>query len=62
MNKNSTKKKSSSSNIKMKEKVDSKDEFLFEPGNNVVNTILNYSKALSILKSKKYDYFQMILN
>ena len=62
MNKNSTKKKSSSSNIKMKEKVDSKDEFLFEPGNNVVNTILIYSKALSILKSKKYDYFQMILN
>ena len=49
-------------NQKMNEKVDSKKEFPYEPGDNVVNNILNYSKALSIRKSKSGNDFEMVLN
>ena len=46
----------------MNEKIDNQKEFPFEPGNNVINNILNYSKALSIRKSKNGDQFEMVLN
>jgi hypothetical protein len=46
----------------MNEKIDSKNEFPYEPGNDVVKSILNYSKALSIRKTKNGDYFEMVLN
>ena len=63
MNKTSTTKKIIDPITKeMNEKIDNKKEFPFEPGNNVVNNILNYSKALSIRKSKNGDHFEMVLN
>ena len=34
----------------------------FEPGQNVINNILNYSKALSIRKSAMIENVEMILN
>ena len=46
----------------MNEKIDNKKEFPYEPGNNVINNILNYSKALSIRKSKSGEHFEMVLN
>ena len=57
-----TKKISEPITTKMNEKIDSKKEFPYEPGNNVVNNILNYSKALSIRKSKSGENFEMVLN
>jgi hypothetical protein len=64
MNKTSTTKKIiEPANTKMNEELDSsKNEFLFEPGNNVINNILNYSKALSIRKSESGECFEMVLN
>jgi len=47
---------------KMNEEVNADNEFPYEPGNNVINNILNFSKALSIRKSKKIDYFEVVLN
>ena len=46
----------------MNEETDNKKEFPFEPGNTVINNILNYSKALSIRKSKSIEHFEMVLN
>lgn len=46
----------------MNEKNDNTKEFPYEPGNNVVHNILNYSKALSIRKSKSGEHFEMVLN
>ena len=46
----------------MNEKIDNKKEFPYEPGNNVINNILNYSKALSIRKTKSGETFEMVLN
>ena len=62
MNKNFTKKISIPVNTKIKEAIDDTKEFPCEPGNNVINNILNYSKALSIRKSKNLEYFEMVLN
>jgi hypothetical protein len=62
MNKTSTKKIIVPVNTKTKEATDSTNEFPYEPGNNVINNILNYSKALSIRKSKNFKYFEMVLN
>ncbi len=62
MNKISTKKISIPPTAKMNNAIDKTNEFPFEPGNNVINTILNYSKALSIRKSKRIGYFEMVLN
>lgn len=62
MNKISTQKIILPVNTKMNEKVDSINKFPYEPGKNVINNILNYSKALSIRKSKSLDYFEMVLN
>ncbi|MGQ0829456.1 MAG: hypothetical protein ACT4ON_13790 [Bacteroidota bacterium] len=47
---------------KMNEVLDNKNEFPFEPGNNVVNNILNYSKALSIRRSKSLECIEVVLN
>lgn len=63
MNKTSTSKKINEPiNTKMNEQLDNKKEFPFEPGKNVINNILNYSKALSIRRSKSMKNFEMVLN
>lgn len=63
MNKTSTPKKIIEPvNQKMNEEIDNKKEFPFEPGKNVINNILNYSKALSIRKSKTLKHIEMVLN
>lgn len=63
MNKTSTTKKITEPiSTKMNEQLDNKKEFPFEPGNNVIDNILNYSKALSIRKSKSMKHFEMVLN
>lgn len=63
MNKTSTPKKITEPvNEKMNETIDNKKEFPFEPGNNVINTILNYSKALSIRKSANLEHIEIVLN
>jgi hypothetical protein len=62
MNKISTKKNIIPINTKMIKAIDNTKEFPFEPGNNVITTILNYSKALSIRKSKNVGHFEMVLN
>jgi hypothetical protein len=63
MNKTSTNKKIASPvNQKMNEEFDNTKEFPYTPGNNVINNILNYSKALSISKSNSLAYFETILN
>ncbi|MES2591724.1 MAG: hypothetical protein V4608_07560 [Bacteroidota bacterium] len=62
MNKISTKQIINSINTEMKKEVKNNDEFPFEPGNNIINNLLNYSKSLSISKSKNMDYFEFVLN
>ena len=61
MSKTSTK-KVLLSDTKMNKEADDVTDFPYEPGNNIINNILNYSKALSIRKSKRMDYFEMVLN
>ncbi len=39
-----------------------KDKQLYSPKKETINNILNYSKALSIRKSKNVGYVEMILN
>jgi hypothetical protein len=62
MTKISTKKMIALSNTKMNDQLDNNKEFPYEPGNNVINNILNYSKAVSIRKSKNGEHFEMVLN
>lgn len=62
MNKTSTKKKSVNSTPKMNVKAEDESAFPFEPGKDIVNNILNYSKALSIRPSKRGGHFEMVLN
>lgn len=62
MNKISTKKITVPFSSKTKELVDNMSEFPHEPSKNVINTILNYSKSLSIRKSKKIGCFEIVLN
>lgn len=62
MNKISTKKLIVPFNTKLKDNVDNIIEFSDEPGKSVINNILNYSRALSIRKSKRIGYFEMVLN
>lgn len=47
-----------------KESLDKMEENkeLYSPKKQTINNILNYSKALSIKKSKHVDYIEMILN
>ncbi|MFY9307435.1 MAG: hypothetical protein WAQ28_00150 [Bacteroidia bacterium] len=60
MNKTSTKKNLSDS--KLNKEMDDAKDFPYEPGDNIINNILNYSKALSVRKSKQMEYFEMVLN
>jgi hypothetical protein len=60
MNKTSTKKNLSDS--KLNKEMDDAKDFPYEPGDNIINNILNYSKALSVRKSKQMDHFEMVLN
>ncbi len=62
MNKTSTKKIIEPKSTEMNDKSDDSKEFPFEPGKNVINNILNYSKALSIRKTKSGETFEMVLN
>jgi hypothetical protein len=62
MNKTSTKKIIVPKLTEMNENSDDSNEFPYEPGNNVINNILNYSKALSIRKTKNGEHFEMVLN
>ena len=62
MNKTSTKKKLIGSINKMKAGIDNNENFLTQPGDNVIDNILNYSKALSIRKSNSLSHFEMLLN
>lgn len=61
MNKTSTK-KTVLPDTEMNKEIDITNDFPYEPGNNVINNILNYSKALSIRKSRQMDYFEIVLN
>ncbi len=62
MNKTFTKKIIVPVKTKKNEEFDNTIEFPYEPGNNVIANILNYSKALSVRKSKNLEYFEMMLN
>ena len=39
-----------------------KEEEMFSPKKQTIQNILNYSKALSIRKSKNIDFIEMVLN
>jgi|1185.fasta_scaffold194383_1 hypothetical protein len=60
MSKTTTKK--ITEHLKMNEEIDSNSEFSTEPSNNVINNILNFSKALSIKKLKNESYVELVLN
>ncbi len=62
MNKTSTKKIIEPKSTEMSGTSDDNKDFPFEPGKNVINNILNYSKALSIRKSQSGEHFEMVLN
>lgn len=62
MNKTSTKKIIEQQSTEMSGTSDDSKEFPYEPGKNVINNILNYSKALSIRKSQNGENFEMVLN
>ena len=61
MNKTSTKKITTSPEQQMNASDDT-NEFPYEPGNNVITNILNYSKALSVRKSKSGENIEIVLN
>jgi hypothetical protein len=62
MSKTTTKKIIEQTTAKMNEEINNKNEFPSEPGNNVINNILNFSKALSIKKLKNEVYVELVLN
>lgn len=62
MSKTSTKKIITSPKNEMNDALENEKEFPYEPGNQVINNILNYSKALSVRKSKSNDTIEMVLN
>lgn len=47
---------------KLNKEIDDANDFPYGPGDNIINNILSYSKALSVRKSKQMDYFEMVLN
>lgn len=61
MNKTSTKKRTELK-TKMDEAVDNVNNVWEEPNDNIINNILNYSKALSIRKSKRVKHIELVLN
>ncbi len=63
MNKISTPKKNAFTvKTTKKNEVTSEEAFSFEPSNIIINAITNYSKALSIKKTKNGEFFEMVLN
>jgi hypothetical protein len=62
MSKTTTKKIIDETTAKMNEEINNKNEFPSEPGMNVINNILNFSKALSIKKLKNEAYVELVLN
>lgn len=63
MNKTFTQKKiSTSQSQKVNEVLENASDFTSEPDANIINNILNYSKALSIRKSKNVEYIETVLN
>ena len=61
MNKTTTK-KMMDEQVKMNEEVEVQNEFSAEPGDHVINNILNFSKALSIKKLKNETSVELVLN
>ncbi len=62
MSKTSTKRTIGVTDEKMNEALNNQNEFKMEPGENVVNNILNFSKALSIRKLKNNEFVELVLN
>jgi hypothetical protein len=62
MSKISTKQITEPFKTKMNAENDDSNQFPFEPGDSVINNILNYSKALSIRKSKNVEHIEVVLN
>ncbi len=63
MNKTFTQKKISTPiEPKMNDEFDNEKDFSLEIESSIINNILNYSKALSIKKSKSMKHFEMVLN
>lgn len=62
MNKTATKKTIITSPEQMNQELNNANEMLFEPEITIINNILNYSKAVSIRKSKCMEYFDIVLN
>ena len=60
MNKTFTQKKFSTTSDQSEE-IDNKNAPI-EPGKQVINNILNFSKALIIMKSKSIEPIEMVLN
>ncbi|MEO6883288.1 MAG: hypothetical protein ABI199_04600 [Bacteroidia bacterium] len=58
MNKTITKNKKSTIDVQKEEG----EKLFFEPSENVIRNILNYSKALSIRKLRNDGYVEMLLN
>lgn len=61
MNKTFTQ-KNFSVNSNENEKTDNKRKVAEEPGKHIISNILNYSKALSITKSKNLEHIEIVLN
>lgn len=63
MNRTSTQKKISTTlKTKKTEEIDNVNDFSGEPGKDVINNILNYSKSLVVKKSKMIEHLEMVLN
>jgi len=62
MSKTSTKKIIEPIDPKMNNEFDNDKDFSFEPENSVIKNILNYSKALSVRKSKSIAHIELVLN
>lgn len=65
MEKNSTLKKHADFTVKEKENMESTgliSNNASQPSQTAINNILNYSKALSVLKAKSCGYLEFVLN
>lgn len=65
MEKNSTLKKHADSTVKEKGNMESTGLIsgnASQPSQSVINNILNYSKALSVIKTKSRGYLEFVLN
>ncbi|MCC6837078.1 MAG: hypothetical protein IT234_00955 [Bacteroidia bacterium] len=62
MNRTSTKKTIEILNEQMNERADDDKNYPHEPESNIIKNILNYSKALSVRKSKNIEHIELVLN